>query len=247
MAPTVASLVVFLLAAPSFGDAVPADGWQPYAAREEIAPRSWSERDAQGALLLGLAGRGDDAVDGRWAREVPVVPGKTYAFGAAYRSQGVASPARSVLARLVWLEASGEAMRPMEYPLAGPPGPDGWTPVAGAYRAPEKAARARLEVHLRWTATGQVLWRDAVLREATLPAPRRVTLAAVYHRPRGTTSPGRAASVSSRSSRKPLRRGPTSSACPRGSPSWATASSTRRRPRRCRARAPRSSESSRSG
>jgi predicted amidohydrolase len=189
MAPTVASLVVFLLAAPSFGDAVPADGWQPHAAREEIAPRSWSERDAQGGLRLGLAGRGDDAVDGRWAREVPVVPGKTYAFGAAYRSQGVASPARSVLARLVWLEASGEAMRPMEYPLAGPPRPDGWTPVAGAYRAPEKAARARLELHLRWTAAGEVRWREAGLREATLPAPRRVTLAAVYHRPRGTTSP----------------------------------------------------------
>jgi hypothetical protein len=144
MAPRVATLITLVFAASAFGEVVPADGWRPYAAREEIAPRSWAERGSQGDLRLGLAGRGDDAVDGRWAREVPVVPGKTYAFGAAYRAQGVASPARSVLARLVWLDAGGEAMRPMEYPLVGPPGPDGWTPVAGVYRAPETAARARL-------------------------------------------------------------------------------------------------------
>jgi len=186
---SLASVAALLCAGSVFGEVAATDGWQPYATREEIAPRSWSERDAQGALRLGLAGRGDDAVDGRWAREVPVVPGKTYGFAAAYRGQGVASPSRSVLARLVWVDAAGETMRPMEYPLVGPAGPDGWTPVAGVYRAPATAARARLELHLRWTAAGEVLWRDAALHEATLPKPRRVTLAAVNHRPRGTTSP----------------------------------------------------------
>jgi predicted amidohydrolase len=185
----VAPVAVLLFTASAFGEAPPTEGWRPYAAREEIAPRSWSERDAQGGLRLGLAGRGDDAVDGRWAREAPVVPGKTYAFGAAYHAQGVASPGRSVLARLVWVDTAGETMRPMEYPFVRLPGADGWTPVAGVYRAPETAARARLELHLRWTAAGEVLWRDAVLHEAALPTPRRVTLAAVNHRPRGTTSP----------------------------------------------------------
>ena len=191
MKPTLpaASALALLFAASALGESLATDGWQPYSAREEIAPRSWAERDAQGGLVLGLAGRGDDAVDGRWAREAPVAPGKTYAFGAAYRAQDVASPARSVLARLVWLDAAGEPMRPMEYPLVGPAGPDGWTPVAGVYPAPDKAARARLELHLRWTAAGEVRWREASLQEATLPPPRRVTLAAVNHRPRGTASP----------------------------------------------------------
>ena len=189
MTTRVAFLTALVFAAPAFGEVEPTDGWRPSSAREEIAPRTWSERDAQGALVLGLAGRGDDAVDGRWAREVPVVAGKTYGFGAAYRAQGVASPARSVLARLVWLDAAGEAMRPMEYPLVGPAAADGWTPVAGVYRAPETATRARLELHLRWAATGEVLWRDAAFEEAKLPPPRRVTLAAVNHRPRGTASP----------------------------------------------------------
>jgi predicted amidohydrolase len=184
-----ASVVAVLFAASAVAETASTDGWRPYATREEIAPRSWSDRDGQGGVRLGLAGRGDDAVDGRWAREVPVVPGKTYAFGAAYRAQDVASPSRSVLARLVWLDAAGETMRPMEYPLVGPARSDGFTPVAGVYRAPDAAARARLELHLRWTATGEVLWRDAAFGETTLPKPRPVTLAAVNHRPRDTTSP----------------------------------------------------------
>ena len=75
-----------------FGEVTSTDGWRPYATRDEIAPRSWSDRDAQGGLRLGLAGRGDDAVDGRWAREVPVVAGKTYAFGAAYRRRASLPP-----------------------------------------------------------------------------------------------------------------------------------------------------------
>jgi predicted amidohydrolase len=61
--------------------------------------------------------------------------------------------------------------------------------VAGVYRAPESAAKARLELHLRWTASGEVRWREAAFAEAALPPPRRVTLAAVNHRPRETTSP----------------------------------------------------------
>lgn len=189
MALPVTSLVVLLLSAPAASEPVAADGWTPHAVRAEIAPRTWAERDAQGALLLGLAGRGDDAVDGRWVREVPVVPGKTYGFAASWRAKRVAAPSRSVLARLVFLDASGGSMRPMEYPLVGAPQPDGWTPVGGVYRAPEKAARVRLELHLRWTATGEVLWRGASLQETTPPAPRRVTLATVYHRPQGTKTP----------------------------------------------------------
>jgi predicted amidohydrolase len=183
-----ASILLFLLAAPA-PEAASTDGWKPYAVREEIAPRSFAERGAGGALVLGLAGRGDDAVDGRWVREVPVVPGKAYAFRAAWRAENVAAPSRSVLARLVFLDAAGEPMRPMEYPLVGPAGADGWTPVAGVYVAPEKAARVRLELHLRWTANGEVRFRNADFLEATPGPPRRVTLATVFHRPQGTKTP----------------------------------------------------------
>jgi predicted amidohydrolase len=188
MAPTAASVLLFLLASPAAPEAASTEGWKPYAVREEIAPRSFTERDPAGGLVLGLAGRGDDAVDGRWLREAPVVPGKTYAFRGAWRAERVAAPSRSVLARLVFVDASGEPMRPMEYPLVGPAGTDGWTPVAGLYVAPEKAARVRLELHLRWTADGEVRFRGIEVGESPAAGPRRVTLATVNHRPHDTKS-----------------------------------------------------------
>jgi predicted amidohydrolase len=166
------------------------DGWRAYAVREEIAPRSWTERDAQGRLLLGLAGRGDDAVDGRWVREVTVSPSRFYRFHAEYRARGVRSVARSVLARLVWLDDSDRSRRAMEYPtVSGEAAGEGWTALGGVYLAPDGATRARLELHLRWAGRGEVLWRGAELRESDPPTPRRVRLAAVNHRPRGTRSP----------------------------------------------------------
>src|SRR5512143_1405801 len=120
MAASAASVLLFLLATPAAPEAASTDGWKPYAVRDEIAPRSFSERDAGGAVVLGLAGRGDDAVDGRWVREVPVVPGKTYAFRASWQARNVDAPSRSVLARVVFVDSSGQPMRPMEYPLVGP-------------------------------------------------------------------------------------------------------------------------------
>jgi predicted amidohydrolase len=165
------------------------EGWRPHAVRDEIAPRSWTERDAAGRLVLGLAGRGDAAVDGRWVREAAVAPGRTYGFRAEYRAERVASAPRSILARVVWLDASGRALRPMEYPVPDlRPRDDGWTAVGGVYPTPEAARRARLELHLRWTADGEVRWRGAELVEAPPPVPRRVHLATINHRPQGTSS-----------------------------------------------------------
>jgi predicted amidohydrolase len=163
--------------------------WTPAAVRDELAPRSWVE-SVDGTPCLGLAGCGDDAVDGRWTRTVPVEVGRWYRFSARYRARHVPQPRRSILARLVWLDASGAPLRPMEYPHTAPHAdPDGWTPVAGLYRAPERAARARLELHLRWAARGEVLFRDAALAPSEPPAPRRVVLASVHHRPRKPAAP----------------------------------------------------------
>jgi predicted amidohydrolase len=192
MRPLTAALFAFIFGSAclaSGAEAVP-DGWRPYAARDEIAPRSWTESEAGNVLVLALAGRGDDAVDGRWMREVAVVPGRDYGFRALYRAQRVASTARSVLARVVWLDTADQPLRPMEYPITSPaPDPDGWTAVAGVYRVPAEVSRARLELHLRWTAEGEVRWRNVDFSESAPPPARRVKLATVHHRPRNTTSP----------------------------------------------------------
>ena len=170
------------------------DGWRQHAPRDEIAPRFWVElpkvKAASRAYGLGLAGRGDEAVDGRWLRAVRVTSGKYYVFRAEYRVRRVAAPPRSILARVLWLDARGAQLGEAEYPLTRP-GRDqnGWTLVTGTYQAPPKAAQAQLELHLRWTAAGEVVWRGADLTPTAPPAPRRVRLAAVNHRPQGSKSP----------------------------------------------------------
>ena len=60
---------------------------------------------------------GDEAVDGRWQRTVPVTAGRYYTFRADYRAKQVATPERSSLARVVWLDASGKQVAQPEYPV----------------------------------------------------------------------------------------------------------------------------------
>lgn len=167
------------------------DGWRAFAVRDEIAPKSSVEQgDGGNGYLLVLAGRGDPSVDGRWQRTVPASAGKFYDFRADYQAERVATPARSVLARVVWLDAAGKQINQPEFPMTAPAAApsDGWRVLTGTYQAPEKAAAARLELHLRWAADGRVTFRNARLAETAPPTPRKVRLAAVNHRP--AKSPG---------------------------------------------------------
>src|SRR5205807_892283 len=101
------------------------------------------------------------------------------------------NPERSVLASLVWLDGKGQRVGVPEYPLSRRERTlDGWTEVTGTYQAPSGAAQAQLELHLRWAPQGEVVWRGTTLRETSPPSPRRVRLAAVNHRPRGSKSSG---------------------------------------------------------
>ena len=169
------------------------DGWHLESARPEIAPRSWIEEaeESGGAFRLGMAGRGDRAVDGRWVRRVAAEAGKDYLFAARYCAEAVPNPLRSVLARVLWYDADGKQLGTTEYPeTRGDPDPEGWTLVSSRYRAPERTAAAQLELHLRWAPEGKVLWEGARLEESSATPTRMVRLASVNHRPRGSSSPG---------------------------------------------------------
>jgi sugar lactone lactonase YvrE/predicted amidohydrolase len=157
------------------------DGWTLFAVRDEIAPRSWQTPEGD----LALAGRGDEAVDGRWQRTVPVTAGRYYTFRADYRAKQVATPERSALARVVWLDASGKQVAQPEYPVTSPhAATSGATTLTGTYQAPERSVQAKLELHLRWAPQGEVVWHNPRLDENAAPTPRKVRLAAVNHRPR---------------------------------------------------------------
>ena len=73
-----------------------------------------------------------------------------------------------------------------EHPLDQDTDASGWTKVADFYRAPSKAARAVIELHLQWAPRGKVAWSEVSLTEVPSPSARMVRLAAVHFRPNGS-------------------------------------------------------------
>jgi predicted amidohydrolase len=193
--PIVAVLLMLLpwspaLAADAGSDEPAPDGWRLVSAREEIAPRAWVVQGHGADYGLALAGNGEPSVDGRWVRRVPVTAGGHVAFAARYRATAVETPARSVVASVVWFDGDGRQVEQAEFPSAAPgPNADGWTAVAATYRVPGGADEAQLELRLRWAPRGAVVWQKVTLEPTAAPPARTVEVASVNHRPRGTKSP----------------------------------------------------------
>ncbi len=176
-------------------------GWEPRWPREEIKPAFEFNRGS-----LGIVADHREGQHGWWQRTFDVVGGKHYAFESARKAKDVAVPRHHLPVRILWQDAAGNAV------LSDPPAqlandkghlpraepdypPDlkedarGWTPVAGVYRAPSKATKAVVELHLRWSPNSSVEWRPATLVETAPPPSRIVRLAAVHFTPRGGKSP----------------------------------------------------------
>jgi predicted amidohydrolase len=169
------------------------DGWKTQVVRDEMAPRFWvqypKQKEGSAGYELGMASQGSEVLDGRWVRRQPVVAGKHYVFHAEFHSEQVATLARSILARVFWFDPKGKRIGEAEFPSANPPAErDGWTTLSTIYQVPKMATQAQLELHLRWTPNGSVLWRNVTLTETEPAGARKVRLAAINHRPQGTSS-----------------------------------------------------------
>jgi predicted amidohydrolase len=183
------------------------DGWHPAAPRPEIQPAiSFEPRggpDQSGAFVIATdAGIGQQG----WVQKTfPVTGGKTYRFLARRRTEHVDSPRRSTPARIVWQDERGKLVpadvpagrtgRPgttaePEHPLDGATDTHGWTTLDARYRAPAKATRAVVELHLQWEPQARALWSVATFAEAQPEAARTVRLATIHHRPTGKTPRG---------------------------------------------------------
>ena len=180
------------------------DGWKGVSAREELRP-AFERMATAGPLGHGsLIIRADEreGLDGHWARTFSVKGGHYYHFRALRRVTNVPAQRRSVLARVLWRDDQGQAVRrdetgatsyapgelavaEPEYPVDRETGPAGWTEVADTYRAPSKASRAIVELHFRWASRAQVEWSEISLAETNAPPARKVRLAAVHFRPSG--------------------------------------------------------------
>lgn len=169
--------------------------WTPAAPRDEIRPGFSRDGD-----VLRIVHERREGLQGWWAREFPIEGGKTYRFSARRALKDVALPRRSALARIVWLDERGKGVPPdspwerdvlksyprtheAEHPDDGP----GENEISGTYRAPSKARRALVELHLQWAPGGSVEWSEIRFAATEPPPARKVRLAAAHHRPKGKT------------------------------------------------------------
>ena len=193
-------------------------GWTAWAARAEIAPRTFVDavryRSSPGSLAI--SGASNAAAYGGWHHVVSgVEPGRWYRLTAYYQAEGVADEALRILARLDWQTAQNERAGRPDYAYkvsvtgATPAGPavvgnSDSAPVArgfgisasGAWKrltldapAPAKAAAVLIQLYLNNAPQGTVWWDDISLDEIPAPGPRQATVAVVHLRPRNTGSP----------------------------------------------------------
>jgi predicted amidohydrolase len=179
-----------------------AAGWTQAAPRDEIRPAFAHESrgglDGKGCWIIRTDRR--EGQHGWWTRTFPVGGGKHYRFTAAFQITGVSVPRRSVYARLRWSDDKGQAVvqdranattfapsypasAEAEYPVSRGK-KAGWTLVDDVFRAPARATRATVELHLLWSPESEARWSRVALEEVAPPASRKVRLATVHHIPR---------------------------------------------------------------
>ncbi len=204
-----ASLITMLcVVAMADGTQSTPDGWRAAAPRDEIRPRFDYDpkggKDGKGAFLIMADDR--EGLDGCWVKTFSITGGKHYRFFALRKVENISTPKRSALVRILWQDANGKPVhwdKPVptgymkgafyqaepEYPADKATDAGGWTEVSGDYLAPSKAARAVVELYLRWAPRGRVEWGNVTLAETDAPPERKVRLAAVHFRPQGGRSP----------------------------------------------------------
>ena len=165
-------------------------GWRAFAARTEIAPRTYVETgiDRAGSGSLAINGNSNAAAAGGWERTVPGIhPGRWYRLRAYYRTQGIPHENLQVIARLDWTNAAGKRSGQPDY--AWRMLHDGeWRRLELDAPAPEKTEAVRIQLLLQNAPVGTVYWDEISLEEVAAPGPRKVTVTAVNLRPRNTGS-----------------------------------------------------------
>jgi len=166
-------------------------GWTTWAARPEIAPRTFVDsvhhRSGQGSLAISGASNASEY--GGWEFQVSGVnPGKWYRFTAYYRAEGVEYESQRVVSRLDWGAANGRRAGQPDYPYQVSPAGD-WKEVTLDAPAPPDATTVKLQLYLANSPQGTVYWDDIAFDEIPDPAPRPVTIATINLYPRETGSP----------------------------------------------------------
>jgi predicted amidohydrolase len=179
------------------------DDWEMKSPRDEIRP--WFSFEPKGgpknAGALVIIHDEREGLDGWFQKSFAVSGGEFYRVSAVRKTTDVAVPRHSALVRVLWQDDAGKAVpadaagseaagRPIfraepEHPADGVTDAQGWTTVAGVYRAPAKATHAIVELHLQHAPKGRVEWSDVAVSKTEPPVARKVRLATVHYLPHG--------------------------------------------------------------
>jgi predicted amidohydrolase len=185
----------------------PPPGWTTWAARPEIAPRTFVDEVQYHSRpgSLAISGASNAAAYGGWHHSVPgVEPGKWYRLTAYYRTEGITAEGLSLIARLDWQTANQRRAGKPDYAYklsanapavrvtgqGGNPAAagEGWKYLTLEAPAPEKAVSVTIQLYLNNAPQATVWWDDISLEEIKKPAPREATVAVVHLRPSNTKS-----------------------------------------------------------
>jgi predicted amidohydrolase len=177
----------------------PPPGWTAWAARPEIAPRTFVDevryRSRPGSLAIN--GASNAAAYGGWHHLVSgVEPGKWYRLTAYYQAEGITDEALDIVARLDWQAADQRrAGKPgyafetaLEASPAGASGSGPWKQLTLQAPAPEESTAVIIQLYLNNAPQATVWWDDITLEEVPAPGPREATVAVVHLRPSNTKS-----------------------------------------------------------
>lgn len=166
-------------------------GWSRWAARDEIAPRTYVDRVVGRGEpgSLAISGNGNAAAYGGWRKRIEgVTPGQWYRLTAHYRSTAVPNEQLQILARVDWLRADSKRAGQPDYAYRVEPAGGDWKRVTLDAPAPPAASSLNMELYLQNAPLGAVWWDDLSLEAIDSPGPRKITVAAVNLRPRSTGS-----------------------------------------------------------
>jgi predicted amidohydrolase len=205
---TFAAAVLFVAARSHAATELVDDSWKSASPRDEIRPAFTHEARGghDGGAQLVIQSGDSAGQSGYWFKTVPVKGGSHYRFAAWRKAEHLATPRRSVFARILWQDDKGRSVphdgptvtsvlkgwkstAEPEYPSDRSADAKGWTEVSDVFRAPATATQATIELHLQWAPRAKVQWSNVTFDSVPAAPGRKVRLAAVHYRPQGGHTP----------------------------------------------------------
>lgn len=185
------SVFIFFVHTPTLCQLFNPSEWKFESQREAIAPMWYidSTTSYMGNKTLALSGAGKEYADGHWYNTVNVEPGEYFQFRAYFKASKVEEPNRSIVARILWLNEAEKLIGFVEYPaILREEARDGWNTIEQSYKVPAEVKKAKIELHYRWDADGIVNFGLVSFKKINPPEARKVKVATINYRPRGSKS-----------------------------------------------------------